>query len=230
MRQFSFTTLAAIAAALIICACDNPHGGPSTGIQSPAPHGAQGGTLTVNADASGAGHSVTFVFNGSSAFSAPCTFDGTSLTCIYLWVSQGGTPSAPLTFLYYDVYGCSFDPVSYWYTCQDSQVGFGQIPNSDFGGGTGQERLHTNTAGNASFYTWVGAPGVIDVTWRKSNLFANSNQGTSSSTWATFSLHSDSQGDNASAVAVGSLIGVPLSDPYADISSGHGTSTYHTSH
>lgn len=228
MRTQSFIALAAaLAAAISLAGCDRA--GAAVQPAQPAAHSAG---FTVSADNAGSGHSVSFVFNGAEVISGTCqvSADGLSANCEEVAVFQGGTPSAPSTFLFYDLFNCTFDPINYWYTCNDTAVGFGLIPNGDLSGGAGEMRLSTNTASDPSFTTYVGSPGVLDVTWHKTNLYSNSGQGTNKQSYGTFSIDQNSQGSSTSATAVGSILGAPISDSYALIESGHGNTTFHTSH
>lgn len=118
-----------------------------------------------------------------------------------LSVSRGGSPTAQETFLFYSIVECGA------FGCFTVAGGFGTIPNGDFSASGPTYQLNTNTAGNAGFFTFAGAPGQIAAEWRGDGLFESRFTGTSQVTSPGVRQQSSGQTSYQSATATGSVIG-----------------------
>lgn len=222
--------LAALGASIAVAACDRAAAAPTVQNTQSAQ---DGNSYTVVRDNAGSGHTIRNVANGSLLYSGSCTFspDGLTATCIQLSASQSGVPNAPTTFLFYDRYTCTSNPASYLYNCSDIEIGAGLIPNSDLSGGAGVMRIHTNTQADPDFVVYSGSGGLIDVTFRKTNLYSFSGQSIATTDYGTFSLKVDQRSSETSALATGSVVGASLNEALnSQMGTGYETSTYHLSH
>ncbi|HEX8717528.1 MAG TPA: hypothetical protein VF722_11195 [Gemmatimonadaceae bacterium] len=229
-RQIYRRVLAALAASVAVSACDKATAAPTTQANQAA--SPQNG-YTVSANSANSGHTITFNSNGSFASSSPCVFspDGLTLSCVNVTVQDGGSPSAQTTMLFYDAYTCTWDPNIYWFTCVDTDVGAGIIPNSDFSGGGGLMRLRTNTQADPSLFIYVGSGGLIDLAFRKTNLFSSSGQSTSDNSFGTFTAKQNEQSTLTSALTSGSMLGTTLLDASSSVmGTEHGNTIYHINH
>jgi len=229
-RQMYRRILAALVGSVAVTACDKATAAPTTqAIQAASP---QNG-YTVSANSANSGHTITFNSNGSFASSTPCVSspDGLTLSCVALTVQDGGSPSAQTTMLFYDAYTRTWDPINYWFTCVDTNVGAGIIPNSDFSDGGGLMRLHTNTQADPGLFIYVGSGGQIDLTFRKTNLFSGSGQSTSDNNFGTFTEKENEQATVTSALTSGSMLGTTLVDAASSaMGTEHGNTIYHINH
>ena len=222
--------LAALGASIAVSACDRATAAPTVqNTQSAQP----GSGFTVTADNAGSGHTISYVSNGSEVVTDLCTFspDGLTIACMFLFATQNGAPSSPTTFLFYDRYTCTFDPNSYLSNCSDIEMGSGLIPNSDLSGGEAVMRLHTNTQADPDFVVYSGSGGLIDLTFRKTNLNSTSGQSTTSTDYGTFSVKVNQHSTMTSALATGSVVGVQVNDAFSSqMGTGFSNSIFHVGH
>jgi hypothetical protein len=177
---------------------------------------------------------VTYVSNGDAAsgnwFDAQWDSSYTSYSYRYGYVnvSRGGTPSAQATFLYYYVTHCSFDYVSYIYSCGDDAAGYGNIPNNAFtGGGSGRQlRLHLSGGQAPGFVVYAGN-GAVDLTFTKSGLFSISSNGVTKYQYPYFSYEANGQSSSAAATVAGNLGGISVpATATGGVGTSHQTTTY----
>lgn len=159
-------------------------------------------------------------FNGNGAFaSAYAKGDGGGKDYSGVYVTQGGTNQAPVTYLSYFASTCDTSAL----ICTGIE-GNGPIPNKDFTASGKNASLSTNTSSNQNFYavkwTYNYATGeytestvnlgYITVSWKSSGLYAFKSIGTSTSTYLNTTWKSTGQSTSADATVTGSVGGTPL--------------------
>ena len=151
-----------------------------------------------------------FQANGTSASVFSC--NNVSGVCATVFVSLGGNPNAPQTFLFYDLFLPSGDQF----------IGFGTIPNADLtvndsrtltlSTDTSTIEGFTNLFCDVNFNCETAAGGVVSGVWKKTNFFSIHSTFSNVDNFKPVLVISNGTGDVFSATAQFSVLGNSFSD------------------
>lgn len=179
--------------------------------------------LSVPLGAIGGARAAGSAFPAAGASATAFWYDPATNTNGNVWVSRGGSPSSPETWLDYEVWTC--DQMG---NCQDEIGGYGQIPNSALTGDMASGlSLSIDTNQIPDFAVYAGTGGPITVAWQPTKAFKSSFSGSQHYSMASPKCINVSGGSSTtiSSTAEGSLPDLPIpSGSFSTMQTFHGSS------
>lgn len=218
------TWAVAAATSVLLLACQDSSTSPRQAANEP-----RFGTASDTGGGGGGGTQVFhFVSNGDNGYVDWYTFTGDSLggfrvSSGVVGAGRGGSTNNPQVAMSYYVYEYGCDAA--WNCFYNLlSAGWGVIPAKDLTLSGKRLRLNTNTANNPNFYVYAGVAGPVSITWLADGVLQNTFSGVWSARYGNLIHRSQGSSTSWSAVASGSVVGIPIGPTPGNFGTNHNVS------